>query len=162
MVPVQVDGVRRNFRQSSVFMYTVNLVEEGGRHIFNLGIERHEALPIVADLHHLHVPRPPTLQLLVDTLALHGITFTAIQLNDLHPSPVYLVAATLHWRDAGGATGSCGGSCAPVMRSVSPCRRATASCWRMIWRSGWGHPDGGANRRDLPARRPATTRGART
>ena len=103
MVPVRVEGVRRNFRQSSVFMYTVTLVEEGGPRIFNAGIERHEALPIVAALHHLSVPRPPTLHVLVDTLVLYyGIALAAIQLDDLRPSPIHLITATLRWRDAGG------------------------------------------------------------
>jgi bifunctional DNase/RNase len=67
-----------------------------------VGIERHEVLPIVAALHHLRLPRPPTLHVLLDTLVLHDITLAAIQLDDLRPSPIYLFTATLRWWDAGG------------------------------------------------------------
>lgn len=45
MVPVSIEGVRRNFGISSVFMYTVTLLDEAEQRIFPVGVERHEAPP---------------------------------------------------------------------------------------------------------------------
>ncbi len=53
MIPVSIEGVRRNFGVSSVFQYSVFLLDETSQHLFVFGIERHEALPIVAALNHL-------------------------------------------------------------------------------------------------------------
>ena len=48
MVPVTLEGVRRNFGISSVYMYTATLVDIPKQRILNLGIERHEAIPLPA------------------------------------------------------------------------------------------------------------------
>src|SRR5579883_21720 len=58
MVHVSVEGVRRNFGISSVFMYTVTLVDEAGRRMFNFGIERHEAVAILKPGPWPRAPRP--------------------------------------------------------------------------------------------------------
>jgi bifunctional DNase/RNase len=104
MIPVSVEGVRRNFTISSVFMYTVTLVDEPGRRMFNLGVERHEALAIVAALHHLTLPRPQTINLLADTLAFHSVALDEIRLERVRPSPIFLVTATLLWRPSDNRT----------------------------------------------------------
>jgi bifunctional DNase/RNase len=104
MIPVSVEGVRRNFGISSVFMYTVTLVDEPGRRMFNLGVERHEALAIVAALHHLTLPRPQTINLLADTLAFHGVALDEIRLERMRRSPIFLVTATVVWRPSDNRT----------------------------------------------------------
>ena len=98
MIPVSVEGVRRNFGISSVFMYTVTLVDEPGQRMLNITVERHEALAIVAALHHLTLPRLQMINLLADTLAFHGVVLDEIRLERVSLSPIYLVSATLFWR----------------------------------------------------------------
>src|SRR5437588_720106 len=79
MIPVSIEGVRRNFGISSVFMYTVTLIDETGQRIFNILVERHEALPIVAALHNLPLPRPQTINVMANTLKFHSITLPEVQ-----------------------------------------------------------------------------------
>jgi bifunctional DNase/RNase len=100
MVPVSVEGVRRNFGISSVFIYTVTLIDEAEQRIFPVGVERHEALPIVAALHNLTLPRPQTINVMVDTLKLHGVTLTQVYIEDLiWLSSIYLFPTALLWRN---------------------------------------------------------------
>jgi hypothetical protein len=54
-------------------MYTVTLVDAPALRMFNFFVERHEALAIVAALHHLTLPRPQTINLLADSLAFHDL-----------------------------------------------------------------------------------------
>ncbi|WP_165422894.1 bifunctional nuclease family protein [Ktedonosporobacter rubrisoli] len=70
MIPIKVEGVRRNFIASSPFLYSVSLTDDAGKRLLLFSIERHEALPIVAALNHLTLPRPGTLNLLAETLTL--------------------------------------------------------------------------------------------
>jgi hypothetical protein len=74
MIPVSIEGVRRNFGISSVFMYSVFLIDESSQRIFVFGIERQEALPIVTALHDLPLPRPQAIDVMVDTLKLLNTT----------------------------------------------------------------------------------------
>jgi hypothetical protein len=74
MILVSIEGVRRNFGENSAFHYTITLIDETGQRLFVFGIERQEALPIVAALHDLSLPRPQTINVMVDTLKLHGIS----------------------------------------------------------------------------------------
>jgi bifunctional DNase/RNase len=98
VIPVSIEGVRRNFGISSVYMYTVTLVDETGQRIFNVGVERHEALPIVAVLHNLSLPRPQTINVMTDTLKFHGITLEEVRLERVSISPIYLFSTVLRWR----------------------------------------------------------------
>src|SRR5262252_9568012 len=100
MVPVTVEGVRRNFGISSVFMYTATLIDASERQIYNVILERHEALAIVASLHNLTLPRPQTINLLASILTVHGIILEEIQFTRFSRSPSYLASATLRWRDS--------------------------------------------------------------
>jgi bifunctional DNase/RNase len=68
MIPVGVEGVRRNFTVSSPLLYSASLIDEAGQHLLVFGIERHEALPIVAALNHLTLPRPGAINLIAETL----------------------------------------------------------------------------------------------
>jgi len=103
MVSVSIEGVRRNFGISSVFMYTVTLLDETEQRIFPVGVERHEALPIVAALHNLTLPRPQTINVMVDTLKLHGVTLTEVCIEDVTwLSSIYLFATVLRWRNGDG------------------------------------------------------------
>lgn len=68
MLPVIVEGVRRNFTSSSAFLYSVSLLDESGQRLLVLGLERHEALPIVAALNQLPLPRPETINVMAETL----------------------------------------------------------------------------------------------
>jgi bifunctional DNase/RNase len=104
MVPVQVEGVRRNFHTSSAFMYVVTLLDDTGRRMFTFAVERHEAIPIVAALHHLTLPRPPAIQFMAETLAFHGFALEELRLERFSTRPplYHLLTATLCWRDAAG------------------------------------------------------------
>jgi bifunctional DNase/RNase len=97
MVPVSIEGVRRNFGISSVYMYTVTLIDEAGQRIFNVGVERHEALPIAAALHHFAPPRPQTINVMADTLKFHGVTLAEVRLEHVSLSPIYLFTTALLW-----------------------------------------------------------------
>jgi len=97
MIPVSIEGVRRNFGISSVFMYTVTLIDETGQRIFNILVERHEALPIVAALHNLPLPRPQTINVMANTLKFHSITLAEMCLERISMSPVYLLSTVLRW-----------------------------------------------------------------
>jgi len=70
MILVRVEGVRRNFTVASAILYSVSLIDETGQRLLVFGLERHEALPIVAALNHLTLPRPETINLMAETLIL--------------------------------------------------------------------------------------------
>lgn len=70
MIPVRVEGVRRNFTVTSAFLYSVSLIDDTGQRLLVFGLERHEALPIVVALNHLTLPRPETIHLMAETLTL--------------------------------------------------------------------------------------------
>ncbi len=100
MIPVTVEGVRRNFLPVSAFLYSVFLIDEPGQHLITFGIERHEALPIVAVLHHIPLPRPQSLQVMADTLALFDATLEEIHILDhsMLPPRYNLCSCALRWR----------------------------------------------------------------
>ncbi len=100
MIPVHFEGVRRNFGISCVYMYTVTLLDETGQRMFNVLLERHEALSIVAALHNLSQPRPQTINMMVETLKFQNIALEEMCLEQISPSPSYLFSATLLWRNS--------------------------------------------------------------
>ncbi len=99
MVPVRVEGVRRNFIASSVFLYNVFLIDEIGQHFLTFGVERHEALPIVAALKHLPLPRPQSITIMVETLQLLGHTLAELRIEhySMLPPDYNLCTCMLHW-----------------------------------------------------------------
>lgn len=74
MIPVRGEGVRRNFTVTSAFLYSVSLIDESGQRLLLFGLERHEALPIVAALTHFTLPRPETIHLMAETLTFLNCT----------------------------------------------------------------------------------------
>ncbi len=100
VIPVRVEGVRRNFTISSVFLYSVFLIDEMGRRMLVLGVERHEALPIVAALNHLTLPRPETINLMVDTLKSlnYSLQDVRIESHSMLPPAYNLCRCRLRWR----------------------------------------------------------------
>lgn len=104
MVSVKVEGVRRTFGTSSVFMYVAMLFDEPNRRVFMFGIERHEALPIVATLHKLPSPRPQTINLMVDTLTSLGQKLEKVHLENysMLPPRYNLCSCRLRWRKQDG------------------------------------------------------------
>jgi bifunctional DNase/RNase len=70
MIPVSIEGVRRNFTTSSIFMYSVFWLDESGQRCFIFNIDRQEALSLVTVLYDLPVPRPQTINMMVEALAL--------------------------------------------------------------------------------------------
>jgi bifunctional DNase/RNase len=102
MLTMHVEGVRRNFGISSVFMYSVSLLDATEQRMLTIGVERHEAIPIVAALHHLTLPRPQAINVLADTMTHLGFTLAVIQIERVLPSPLFLFAVRLQWRDADG------------------------------------------------------------
>lgn len=105
MIPVKVEGVRRNFTASGPSLYSVSLIDEPGQRLLVFDIERHEALPIVAALNHLTVPRPGTIHLMAETLTLlnHKLEEVLIESYSLLPPLYHLCGCRLRWRT--GSTG---------------------------------------------------------
>ena len=101
MQPMIIEGVRRNFIMSSAFLYTVTLIDKTRQYILNIGIERDEALAIVAALHNLTSPRPQTIHLMTDTLSFHNLTLKEVRLERFIQSPIFLFSSTLVWHDSG-------------------------------------------------------------
>src|ERR1700738_3675035 len=101
MIPVSIEGVRRNFSISSVFLYSVTLIDESSRRIFTFGIERHEALPIVTALHDLPLSRPQTINVMVDTLKLLNSTLEEVRIESFSVLPplYHLCSCILRWRN---------------------------------------------------------------
>lgn len=100
MVPVSVEGIRRSFNPSSAFLYWVSLLDEAGRCLLVLGIERHEALPIVAALNHLTLPRPQTINMMAKTLTSlnYILEETRIESHSMLPPLYNLCSCVLTWR----------------------------------------------------------------
>ena len=101
MIPVSVEGVRRNFSISSVFMYSVALVDESGQRVFIFHIERQEALPIVAALHDLPLPRAQSVNVMADTLKLLGCALEGVRIegHSMLPPLYNLCPCVLRWRN---------------------------------------------------------------
>jgi bifunctional DNase/RNase len=100
MIPVSVEGVRRNFTTDSILMYSATLIDESHQRLFIFGIERQEALSIVAALHHLAVPRPQTINIMGDTLGLLGWTLEEVRIEHYSAIPplYHLCSCVLCWR----------------------------------------------------------------
>ncbi len=101
MIPVSIEGVRRNFSASSVLMYSVTLMDESSQRIFTLGLERQEALSIVAAQQDLPLPRPQTINVMVETLKLLGYTLeeACIESFSMLPPLYHLCSCVLRWRN---------------------------------------------------------------
>lgn len=99
MIPVQVEGVRRNFTIDSPLMYSVSLIDESGQRLLVFGLERHEALPIVAALHHLTLPRPGAIHLMAETLTLLNdkLEEVCIESYSMLPPLYHLCRCQLSW-----------------------------------------------------------------
>jgi bifunctional DNase/RNase len=99
MIPVSIEGVRRNFTTSSIFMYSVFLLDESGQRCFIFNIERQEALSLVAALHHLPLPRPQTIHMMVETLTLLNSTLQEVRIEHFSMiPPLYnLCSCVLRW-----------------------------------------------------------------
>lgn len=100
MIPVKVEGVRRNFTIDSPLLYSVSLIDEPGQRLLVFGIERHEALPIVAALNHLTLPRPLSIHLMAETLTeLHyKLEEVRIESYSMLPPLYHLCRCQLRWR----------------------------------------------------------------
>lgn len=101
MIPVKVEGVRRNFSISSVYMYRATLIDESGQRVFFFNVERHEALSLIAALHDLSQPRPQAIDMMVDTLTLLGCTLEEVHINaHSRTTPLHnLSSCVLRWRN---------------------------------------------------------------
>lgn len=101
MIPIKVEGVRRNFTLSSAFLYSIFLVDATGRRLIVFGVERHEALPIVAALNNLALPRQETLNLMAATLQLlnHKLEKIYIESHSMLPPAYNLCSCILHWHN---------------------------------------------------------------
>lgn len=100
MIPVKVEGVRRNFTASSPFLYSAFLIDEPGQHLLVFGLERHEALPIVAALNHLTLPRPDAINMMAETLMLlnHELEEVLLESYSMLPPLYHLCGCRLRWR----------------------------------------------------------------
>ncbi len=87
MIPVRVEGVRRNFTIDSPLMYSVSLIDEAGQRLLVFGIERHEALPVVAALNNWSLPRPGSLNLMAETLTLLNYTLEELNIDSYSIAP---------------------------------------------------------------------------
>ncbi|HZU70865.1 MAG TPA: bifunctional nuclease domain-containing protein [Ktedonobacteraceae bacterium] len=100
MIPVKVEGVRRNFTIDSPLLYSVSLIDEPGQRLLVFGIERHEALPIVAALNHLTLPRPLSIHLMAETLTLLNYKLEEVRIESysMLPPLYHLCRCQLRWR----------------------------------------------------------------
>ena len=100
MIPVKVEGVRRNFTIDSPLMYSVSLIDESSQRLLVFGIERHEALPIVAVLNHLTLPRPLSIHLMAETLTLLNYKLEEVRIESysMLPPLYHLCRCHLRWR----------------------------------------------------------------
>ncbi len=87
MIPVKVEGVRRNFTLGSPLMYSVSLIDEAGQRLLVFGIERHEALPVVAALNNWTLPRPGAINLMAETLKLLDYTLEEVSIDSYSMAP---------------------------------------------------------------------------
>lgn len=99
MIPVKVEGVRRNFTTASPLLYSVSLLDEPGQRLLVFGIERHEALPIVATLNHLTLPRPEAIHLMAETLTLLNSKLEEVRIESysMLPPLYHLCRCQLSW-----------------------------------------------------------------
>ena len=105
MIPMSVEGVRRNFGISSVFMYSVSLLDEAGKRLLILGVERHEAWPIIAALNNVALPRQETINVMVDTLKSLNCILEEVRIENYSinlPSLYNLCSCMLRWRTCEG------------------------------------------------------------
>ncbi len=81
-------------------MYSITLIDESRQRVFIFGIERQEALPIVAALYDLPLPRPQTINMMVDTLKLLNFTLEEVRIEHFSMlPPLYnLCSSMLRWR----------------------------------------------------------------
>lgn len=100
MIPVKVEGVRRNFTIDSPLLYSVSLIDEPGQRLLVFGIERHEALPVVAALNHFTLPRPLSIHLMVETLTLLNYKLEEVRIESysMLPPLYHLCQCQLSWR----------------------------------------------------------------
>ena len=100
MIPVKVEGVRRNFTIASPLLYSVSLIDESSQRLLVFGIERHEALPIVAVLNHLTLPRPLSIHLMAETLTLLNYELEEVRIESysMLPPLYHLCRCHLRWR----------------------------------------------------------------
>jgi bifunctional DNase/RNase len=101
MIPVKVEGVRRNFTASSPSLYSASLIDETGQGLLLFGIERHEALPIVAALNHLTLPRPGAINLMAETVKLLNYKLEKVHIESysLLPPLYHLCECQLNFRN---------------------------------------------------------------
>ncbi len=100
MIPVRIEGVRRNFTTSSILMYSAALLDESGHRLLVLGLEREEALALVAALHGLPLPRPLTIHVMADTFKLLGCMLEEVRIEhfSMLPPLYHLCACVLRWK----------------------------------------------------------------
>jgi len=101
MTPVRVEGVRRNFTAVSAFLYNVFLLDEARQRLLVFGIERHEALPIVAALNKLTLPQQESINLMAETLKLLNYTLEKVSIESysLLPPLYHLCGCRLSFRN---------------------------------------------------------------
>ena len=100
MIPVKVEGVRRNFTIDSPLLYSASLIDEPGQRLLVFGIERHEDLPIVAALNHLTLPRPLAIHLMAETLTELHYKLEEVRIESYYMLPplYHLCRCQLSWR----------------------------------------------------------------
>jgi bifunctional DNase/RNase len=87
MIPVKVEGVRRNFTVDSPLMYSVSLIDEAGQRLLVFSVERHEALPVVAALNNWTLPHPGAINLMAETLKLLNYTLEEVSIDSYSMAP---------------------------------------------------------------------------
>jgi bifunctional DNase/RNase len=88
---------------SSALMYSAALLDESGQHLLVLGLEREEALALVAALQDLPLPRPLTINVMTDTLKLLGCTLEEARIESFSflPPLYHLCSCVLRWNTGG-------------------------------------------------------------
>lgn len=97
MIQVHIEGVRRYFVRSD--LYVVTLLTEEKRRLFNIMIGQSEAYEIAMGLHHIEAPRPMTLHFMAQTLRATGVNLEEVRIEQFQSAPLPVLYATARLRN---------------------------------------------------------------
>jgi bifunctional DNase/RNase len=97
MIAMNIEGVRRNFWRSD--LYIVSLVDEMGQRLLNIAIGQQEAYVIAMALHQLDSPRPMTLHFMANAFRALNVVLEEVRIEQLQRSPLPFFYAVAQLRN---------------------------------------------------------------
>ncbi len=98
MITMNIEGVRRNFWRSD--LYIVSLVDEAGQRLLNIAIGQQEAYVIVMAVHGLDSPRPMTLHFMANAFKALNVVLEEVRIEQLPRSPLPFFYAVAQLRNS--------------------------------------------------------------